>query len=103
MNEELYKKFLKELDSADWNLLKDHFKREALFIVDQDLDLAQVALAIAEDSVKLVKDWLGSNKIRKVEAEETKLWEASPNQFFCHFLIVQPYVLIKLIKQDELQ
>ncbi|MCP4915158.1 MAG: DUF2288 domain-containing protein [Oligoflexia bacterium] len=96
MNKKLYEDLEKQLEQADWGMLKEHHKREALYVVDDDsLDLVKVAVAIAEDDVTFVKDVLGNKKLRKPTDDETEQWDKEPNVKMANFLIVQPYVLIK--------
>jgi len=45
MNEEF--DFTNEIDKASWELLKPHHERGAVFVVANNLELAQVAKALA--------------------------------------------------------
>ena len=51
----LIEKFKSELEQADWNALKAHHERGALFLIAGDLDLYEVACSIALDDVTSVK------------------------------------------------
>ena len=42
-----------------------HAKREAVFVVDAELTLIEVALALAEDNAALVKAWLDEGKLTR--------------------------------------
>jgi len=93
--------FENEIDIADWSLLRPHYQRGALFIVSKDLDLAMVARAVATDQVAQVKEWLSLEKLKQPELLQVQDFELDQYRELAHFVIVSPYVLIKLISQDE--
>lgn len=82
------------VDVAKWELLEPHLKREALFIVDSELDLACVGVEVANDNLNIIQDWLETEKLLKVSEEKAKELKEVEGSF--HFLIVQPYVFIQL-------
>lgn len=86
-------KFESEIEECDWDMLRPHHERGAVFIVTENLDLVSVATALAEDNVSQVKIWLDNKDFYKLE--ETKELENEPFKKFAKFLIVQPYVLVK--------
>ena len=77
-----------------WTDLTPHAERNAIFIVDQALDLAEVGLAIARDSSVQVKEWVTSGELARPRADQLKTWDQSPTHRF-RFVIVAPYVLIQ--------
>ncbi len=93
-SKKLYEKLQEEIESAQWHLLKPHYTRGALYIVDQDLQIAEVALALAEDRAQQVKQWLDEGVLYPPIEDEVKLWDSQDTTLFS-FLIVQPYVLIQ--------
>lgn len=93
---ELIAKFKSELESADWNALKTHHERQALFLVAGDLDLYEVACSIALDDVEAVKGWIGAEKLRQPNDEEVESWSADEYRKLGSFLILQPYVILQL-------
>tara|TARA_R110002072_G_scaffold534_7_gene4148 strand:- start:53509 stop:53805 length:297 start_codon:yes stop_codon:yes gene_type:complete len=95
MNEKLYEELKEQIEQADWSMLKDHHKRGAMYLIDGELDLIEVAVAIAEDNITFIKDLLGNNKLRKPSDEEVDQWNKEKNVKLGSFLIVQPYVLVK--------
>ncbi len=54
MSEELKEKLSKDVDEASWELLADHHKRGAVFLV-KDLDIVDVGAAMANDDSANVK------------------------------------------------
>lgn len=90
--------FRNEIDKASWPMLKDHHKRGAVFVISQDLELSVVAQALATDKVGQVKIWLDNGQFRKLEDKETESFSDDATDYIVHFIIVQPYVLIKFLK-----
>lgn len=93
---QLIEKFKSELEQADWNALKAHHERGALFLVAGDLDLYEVACSIALDDVDSVKAWIESEKLIQPGEDEVKTWEADEYRKLGSFLILQPYVILQL-------
>lgn len=89
----LAEKFKSEMEECDWDALKPHHERGAVFFIKENLDLVTVAVAIAEDNVSQVKIWLDNGDFYKLE--QTQSFEKEPYNKMGHFLIVQPYVLVK--------
>lgn len=95
----LKEKFESEIEQCDWDMLEPHHKRGAVFIVGDNVELIAVAEALASDNVSQVKIWLDNGDFYKLE--ETSSFEESPFNKMGEFLIVQPYVLVKLFKQEK--
>ena len=92
----LREKFKKEIMTSDWELLKPHHLRNALFIVDPKLDLMQISIDVALDNVDSIKVAMESNLLRRPSQDELTLWEKNPNNKVGSFLIVSPYVFLKI-------
>lgn len=95
MPTDLHKKLREELGVASWRMLQPHHKRGALLLLASDLDMVEVAVAIAQDQVPAIQAWLSSGHLGRPSAEHITLWDQAGASF--HFLIVQPYVLISPI------
>lgn len=99
MTEQLKDKFKKEIDEADWDLLKQHYERDALFIVEDELDIFDICVAVANDNSSLIAAHLNTHKIYRPSEEQVENWEKDKFKKMAQFLIVQPYVFIKLIRE----
>ena len=86
--------FRDQLLKGFWHDLKQHLERDALIVVDSNLDLSHVALQISQDRAAVVQDWIESKMIAKPTAPQIESWNANPTIEF-GFLIVAPYVLIQ--------
>lgn len=89
--------FSNEIQNASWQVLEPHHRRGGLFSIDNKLDLAVVADAIATDKVNLVKIWLDNGQFKKVENEDTTSFNMDSEEEIAKFIIVQPYVLIQYL------
>ncbi len=96
--ENLKEKLKNEIEKVTWPLLEEHNKREALLIVDLELDLVEVAAAVAEDDVENVKAWLSSEKLLRPTEQMVQSYEENPELGF-KFIIIQPYVIAQEIKE----
>ena len=87
-----------EKDVADisWKDLQPHARRDAVIVVTEDLELSEVAVAIAEDNTTSVKNWIGNSAIAKPTSEQLTDWNQTPEKQFTA-LIVQPFVVVKEI------
>jgi hypothetical protein len=85
-----------QIAQMDWKDLIPHAQRDALIVVDQNLDLIEVGYAIAEDKTSLVQNWISQQLIQKPSSQQLSLWNENPNHKF-NTIIVQPFVLISSV------
>ena len=95
--ENLKEKLNSEKETATWKILEEHHEREALLIVGESLDLINVGIAIANDDVNDVKDWLTSGDLKRADDEMIKVYGDDESLKF-DFIIIQPYVLAKQLE-----
>ncbi len=84
------------VDVADWKMLRAHLERGGLIIVDRELELVAVGVAVTADDVAAIKRWVEDEKLAKPSADQIAVWDDAGRQF--RMLIVSPYILI----QEEL-
>ncbi|MBN2332290.1 MAG: DUF2288 domain-containing protein [Deltaproteobacteria bacterium] len=94
MENSLVEKLQDEIGTVSWPWLKPHGERDALFLIDPQMDLLDVAVHIAEDRVEQVRHWLETGKIIRPDTKQMDAWETANTMFSC--LIVKPFVLIQL-------
>ena len=85
-----------EIFTADWLSLRPHYTRDALFLVDDRLELEDVCKAVAGDDKARIEKWLSENLLRKPTETDDQLWSKTPAVEF-KFGIVQPFVLIQAL------
>lgn len=61
-------------------------------LVDSDLDLLDVAVAVATDDSALVQRWMEVRALRRPTDEQIEAWRKETDESFT-VVIVQPYVL----------
>ena len=50
-NQNLLERLTSEIDDARWDILKPHHEREALFMINDELELPAVGYTMASDQV----------------------------------------------------
>ncbi len=94
MSDDLKQELTNMIGPAQWFWLKPHVARDAIVIVNPQLELAEVGVAIATDNVQRVQRWIGEQLITKPTVEQLQAWEKDQAQQLTS-LIVQPYVLVQ--------
>ena len=97
---DLLTKLSADIDETTWENLQAHHERQALFCLSDNVELVAAAMAMARDEVNYIQKWLSESDMWKPTDEEIETWKEDDVVF--NFLILQPYVLIK-IKKDGLQ
>ena len=89
----LYLKLLGETARISWQELQPFFARGALLRVLPELDLVEVAAALAEDDRSRVAGWLASQQLAAVETSlAQELLERDPELWA---VVVAPWVVIQ--------
>lgn len=83
-----------ERTPTTWRDLDESGHLDAIFLVDDALDLVDVGVGLAENDVESVQRWLGAGQLRRPSPAELEQWRADPDALF-ELLIVQPFVLIQ--------
>ena len=91
MNPSLRVKLQDEVLDASWQDLAPHFARQALLWVAPHVDLLDVAVAMAEDDLARVQDWLGRRDVLRPGESMAAQWALEPPRF--QAVIVQPWVI----------
>lgn len=92
MDDSVRAKLRGEMMAASWSDLVYQFARGGLLLVTAELDLLEVASAIASDARAQVEPWLASGAVRKARDEDAQSFQRDPAARF-QFVIVQPWVL----------
>ena len=93
MADDLHTELTEMMGPIQWEWLKPHVQRDAVVIVNEQLNLADVGVAIAQNKTQTVERWINEQLIIKPNAEQLTIWSSENKQFLS--LIVQPYVLIQ--------
>jgi hypothetical protein len=92
--ENLREQLAELIDEAELEWLKPHIQKDAVILVNPDLDLLDVGVAIANDNTQSVQHWIGEQLLIKPSLELLDRWNSNPHQKF-QAMIIQPYVLVK--------
>jgi hypothetical protein len=82
-----------ETGKLAWKELERHFARGVVVKVAGDLDLVEVALAMARDDKTTVEDWLAQGRIARASTEDAQAWNAGQSQFWA--VVAAPWVLVQ--------
>ena len=99
MAEDLRGELEKMVGPVQWEVLKPHAVRDAVVVVNEQLDLVKVGEAIASDNTQAVTRWINEQLIVKPTAEQLAEWSQANKRFMS--LIVQPYVLVQDSVPDD--
>lgn len=96
---DLKERLRKDVADISWKDLQPHAKRDAVIVVKSELDLPEVAVAIAEDNTASVQGWISDRSISKPTSEQLTNWNSTPQKQFTT-LIVQPFVIVQEVDLD---
>ncbi len=95
MSDDLRTKLTNEIMLGQWTDLRPHWaERSAIILVNQELDLVEVAEKIVCDDTQGVDQWLNAGQLVRPNQHQAEAWDRMTDKSF-RFIIVQPYVLIQ--------
>ncbi|MBD2107375.1 DUF2288 domain-containing protein [Nodosilinea sp. FACHB-13] len=94
MSQDLKQELTDMLAPADWAWISPHANRGAVVVVDRQLDLVEVGMAIATDNTAAVNRWIAEALITKPSPLQLEVWDQATKKQF-QSLIVQPFVLVQ--------
>lgn len=101
MKNELREKLKTEIDTASWAMLEPHHNRGAIFIMNQEEDMLEAAVAVAADDRFYVANLIGDMKMKNSKDIDISMYETDEEihkkQF--NFIIIQPFVFVQKITQ----
>ena len=95
---ELRERLEKDLGEVEWEQLAPHLERDGLIVVDESLDLVEVAVSVSEDDSGRVSKWVAAKKLVKPTKEQVTRWSEESKKLFT-VLIAKPFVLMQLPRQ----
>jgi hypothetical protein len=82
------------IDVAEWEWLKPHALKGNLFLVNSNLTILEVGLAVAEDNTEMVRQWLDDGMLQRPSSSQMDYWQEQGGPKF-ESLIVHPFILSK--------
>ncbi len=89
----LREKLAAEIGTVAWSWLRPHHRRGILFLVDAEIELLEVAVAVAGDRVEMIREWLAAGSLQRPGPETVAVWESDGGLF--RGVIVKPYVFFQ--------
>lgn len=89
----------KELGVINWKDLERFFASGKLIIINDDLDIIDVASKFNIDDSDLISSWIESDKLGFVTDDQAKSWCKLNKEFIC--IVVAPWVLIKNVEYSD--
>ncbi|MGF1494335.1 MAG: DUF2288 domain-containing protein [Microcoleaceae cyanobacterium] len=99
-NQALRDQLAENLDEAEWEWLVPHYHKDMIVMVNQQLDLIDVGVALAQDKTIIVRRWMEEQLIYKPLLEQVTNWERDRSTRF-KALIVQPFVLVQQLVEQK--
>lgn len=94
MSQDLKQELTDMLAPADWAWISPHANRGAVVVVDSQLNLVEVGVAIATDNTAAVNRWIAEALLTKPSPLQLEVWDQTAKKQF-QSLIVQPFVLVQ--------
>ena len=95
--EEIKKRLQEDMAEVSWDDIKPHAQRDAVIVVNDNLSLVDVGVAIAQDDKIMVERWITEQLINKPSNQQLSDRNINPTQLF-KTLIVQPFVLVQSLE-----
>jgi hypothetical protein len=92
--QDLRTQLAENVDEAQLEWLKPHIQRDVVVVVNSQLNLLDVGVAIARDDVLSVQHWISEQLLHKPFPDELAEWNSNQTKRF-QALIVEPYVLVQ--------
>ena len=90
---DLRSKLNSETAKIGWSELERHFARGVVVAVAPELDLVEVAFAMANDDKTALNGWLQSQQVTRASEEQALDWVARQPTFWA--VVVAPWVVIQ--------
>ena len=84
-----------EVLDAPWRELAPHFARDAMLLVAPEVDLLDVAVAMARDDVARMQGWLEGGSLIRPGTDQAEAWAKESPRF--QAVIVQPWVVAQIL------
>jgi hypothetical protein len=87
-----------ETAQIGWRELQPYFARGVTVVVDETLDLVDVAFQISKDNKAQVAQWMESGQIGRVNDEQALAWYETDALVWA--VVARPYVLVQSINLE---
>lgn len=89
----LYAKINMETARIPWKELERFFAAGRIILVDDSIDMIQVATLMASDDAKAISDMLDKKQIERVTDEQAQIWFDSDASLWA--VVIRPWILVQ--------
>ena len=93
-------KFNLETGRLDWQEIQTHFARGVVIVVNQELDLIDIAVKLSDDNAKMIEELINNGDIVRAHDDHARSWVVKEPSFWA--VVVSPWVLVQEIKPGPL-
>lgn len=90
-------KFNLETGKLGWQELQTHFARGVVIVVNQELDLIDIAVKLSDDNAKVIEQLIDDGAIVRAHDDHARSWVEKEPDFWA--VVVSPWVLVQEIKE----
>lgn len=88
----LYARLLSETARIAWSELEPFFAKGVVLHVAPDLNLVEVAYAVAQDDKTKVAHWMNLQQLGRLEVPQAEVWQHSQHLWA---VVVAPWVMVQ--------
>ncbi len=94
MNHNEQKSINQQIKISDWSRAKKAYIDKKLYLLDDDLDITEVALALNDDHRSQVEIWIQNGLMYPPTKKEVKIFESHKDIKF-KFCFINPYLIMQ--------
>ncbi len=98
MNDNVLDNILGQTSKIAWRELARFFAGGKVLLVDNSLNLVEVAAAVSSDNTQAVSKWVAVNQLAAVSDEQALDWQQKDEHLWA--VVTAPWVLVQLIKKQ---
>ena len=98
MNDNVLDNILGQTSKIAWRELARFFAGGKVLVVDNSLNLVEVAAAVSSDNTQAVSQWVAVNQLAAVSDEQALDWQQKDEHLWA--VVTAPWVLVQLIKKQ---
>ena len=98
MSKELEDKIKKDIFTAKWSDLQRHYALGSVYLLDGEVDMLELSIAVASDDAEKIKALLESGKMGQIPDDLAKNFAKDNSMFQCS--IIQPFVFVQTLESQ---
>ena len=98
MNDNVQDNILGQTSKIAWRELARFFAGGKVLLVDNSLNLVEVAAAVSSDNAQAVSQWVAVNQLAAVSDEQALDWQQKDEHLWA--VVTAPWVLVQRIKKQ---